>query len=75
MGASGFSAQRAGTVLLLLTAPVLPAPPLAGVLVNRGVSPRTLITLSLLMFAGGNAWLTVIGPGGSVAVIAGPLLC
>ncbi|CAL9325052.1 MFS transporter [Streptomyces sp. SudanB182_2057] len=74
VGASGFSAQRAGTVLLLLTAPVLLAPPLAGVLVNRGVSPRTLITLSLLMFAGGNAWLTVIGPGGSVAVIAGPLL-
>lgn len=26
------------------------------------------------MFAGGNAWLTVIGPGGSVAAIAGPLL-
>ncbi|MFF5437820.1 MFS transporter [Streptomyces achromogenes] len=74
VGASGFSAQRAGTVLLLMTAPVLLAPPLSGGLVNRGVSPRALITLSLLMFAGGNAWLTVIGPGGSVAVIAGPLL-
>ncbi|WP_405444927.1 MFS transporter [Streptomyces achromogenes] len=74
VGASGFSAQRAGTVLLLMTAPVLLAPPLSGGLVNRGVSPRTLITASLLMFAGGNAWLTVIGPGGSVAAIAGPLL-
>ncbi|MEK2479366.1 MFS transporter [Streptomyces noursei] len=74
VGASGFSPQRAGTVLLLMTAPVLLAPPLAGGLVNRGVSPRTLITLSLVMFAGGNAWLSVIGPSSSVAVIAGPLL-
>ncbi|MFD0392171.1 MFS transporter [Streptomyces nogalater] len=39
VGASGFSAQRAGTVLLLMTAPVLLAPPLSGGLVNRGVSP------------------------------------
>jgi hypothetical protein len=38
------------------------------------VSSRALITVSLLMFAGGNAWLTVIAPGSSVAVIAGPLL-
>ncbi|MFH9662728.1 MFS transporter [Streptomyces sp. NPDC017248] len=74
VGASGFSAQRAGTVLLLMTAPVLLAPPLAGSLVNRGVSPRALITFSLVMFAGGNAWLTVIGPSSSLGVIAGPLL-
>ncbi|WP_338784212.1 MFS transporter [Streptomyces sp. DG1A-41] len=74
VGASGFSPQRAGTVLLLMTAPVLLAPPLAGNLVNRGVSPRALITFSLVMFAGGNAWLTVIGPSTSLAVIAGPLL-
>ncbi|MBT2212137.1 MFS transporter [Actinomadura sp. NEAU-AAG7] len=74
VGASGLSPQRAGTVLLLMTAPVLLAPPLAGGLVNRGVSPRALITLSLALFAGGNAWLTVIGPSTSVAVIAGPLL-
>ncbi|MEU3527930.1 MFS transporter [Streptomyces sp. NPDC038707] len=74
VGAGGFSAQRAGTVLLFMTAPVLLAPPLSGGLVNRGVPPRVLITLSLLMFAGGNAWLTVIGPDSSLAVIAGPLL-
>jgi MFS family permease len=74
VGVSGFSPQRAGTVLLLMTAPVLLAPPLSGALVNRGVSSRALITVSLLMFAGGNAWLTVIAPGSSVAVIAGPLL-
>ncbi|MEV0649594.1 MFS transporter [Phytomonospora sp. NPDC050363] len=74
VGASGFSAQRAGTILLLMTAPVLLAPPLAGALVNRGVPGRVLITLSLAMFAAGNAWLTVIGPATSVAVIAAPLL-
>ncbi|MFJ4324629.1 MFS transporter [Streptomyces tricolor] len=74
VGASGFSAQRAGTVLLLMTAPVLLAPPAAGALVNRGVSARVLITASLVLFAGGNAWLTVIEPDGSVAAIAGPLL-
>ncbi|MFI0975537.1 MFS transporter [Streptomyces sp. NPDC021093] len=74
VGAGGLSAQRAGTVLLMMTAPVLLAPPLAGWLVNRGVSARLLITVSLAMFAGGNAWLTVIGPTTPVAVIAGPLL-
>ncbi|MER5633886.1 MFS transporter [Streptomyces nitrosporeus] len=74
VGAGGFSAQRAGTVLLLMTAPVLLAPPLAGGLVNRGVSPRLLITLSLALFAAGNVWLTVIGPSTPVIVFAGPLL-
>ncbi|MFE4453034.1 MFS transporter [Streptomyces sp. NPDC056796] len=74
VGASGFSAQRAGVVLLLMTGPVLLAPPLSGALVNRGVPARLLITLSLAFFAVGNAWLTVIGPSTSVAVFAGPLL-
>ncbi|MBX7550435.1 MFS transporter [Streptomyces sp. tea 10] len=74
VGASGFSAQRAGTVLLLMTAPVLLAPPLAGGLVNRGVTARTMITISLVLFAGGNAWLTVIDSSSGVAAIAGPLL-
>ncbi|TXS04799.1 MFS transporter [Streptomyces sp. col6] len=74
VGASGFSPQRAGTVLLLMTAPVLLAPPLAGALVNRGVSARAVITISLVMFAGGNAWLTQIAPSSSVAMVAGPLV-
>lgn len=74
VGAGGLSAQRAGTVLLLMTGPVLLAPPLAGKLVNRGVSARALITAALAMFAAGNAWLTVIGPSTPTAVIAGPLL-
>lgn len=74
VGAGGFSPQRAGTVLLLMTAPVLLAPPLAGALANRGVSTRLLITVALAFFAAGNAWLTVLGPDTPVAVIAGPLL-
>ncbi|MCZ9344581.1 arabinose ABC transporter permease, partial [Streptomyces sp. TRM76130] len=57
-----------------MTAPVLVAPPLSGALVNRGVSPRALITVSLTLFAGGNAWLTVVEADSSVAAIAGPLL-
>ncbi|MFG3138047.1 MFS transporter [Streptomyces sp. NPDC048211] len=74
VGAGGFSAQRAGTVLLLMTGPVLLAPPLAGGLVNRGVPARLLITVSLALFAVGNLWLTVIGPSTPVATFAGPLL-
>ncbi|MQY02227.1 MFS transporter [Actinomadura macrotermitis] len=74
VGAGGLSAQRAGTVMLLMTAPVLAAPPLAGGLVNRGVPARAVITAALAMFAGGNTWLTVIGPDTPAAVIAGPLL-
>ncbi|MEV4258198.1 MFS transporter, partial [Spirillospora sp. NPDC049652] len=74
VGAGGMSAARAGTVMLLLTGPVLAAPPLAGALVTRGVPPRALITLSLLLFAAGDGWLTVIEPGSSTWVIAPPLL-
>ncbi|MFC4906701.1 MFS transporter [Actinomadura gamaensis] len=74
VGAGGMSAGRAGTVMLLLTGPVLAAPPVAGWLVTRGVSARLLLGLSLLLFAGGDAWLTVIEPGSSAWVIAPPLL-
>ncbi|MEV5571331.1 MFS transporter [Spirillospora sp. NPDC052269] len=74
VGAGGMSAGRAGTVMLLLTGPVLAAPPVAGALVTRGVSARALIGASLLMFAVGDGWLTVIEPGSSTWAIAGPLL-
>lgn len=74
VGASGMSAGRAGTVMLLLTGPVLLAPPVAGALVTRGASARALIGLSLVLFAVGDGWLTVIEPGSSPWAIAGPLL-
>ncbi|MCP2338655.1 MFS transporter [Actinomadura rupiterrae] len=74
VGAGGMSAGRAGTVMLLLTAPVLAAPPVGGALVTRGASPRAMVGLALALFAAGDAWLTVIAPGSSAWTIAPPLL-
>ncbi|MFE1953770.1 MFS transporter [Streptomyces sp. NPDC059524] len=73
-GASGVSARAAGLTLLLMTVPVLALPPLGARLVNRGVPARHLLVLSLLLIAAGNAWLTTLHPGISVAGLAGPLL-
>jgi len=70
-GVDGVSAQDAGRTLLMLTAPVLLVPLAAGWLVNRGVSARALMVLSLLLVAGGNAWLTTLAPG---AALFGPLV-
>ncbi|MEV5607750.1 MFS transporter [Streptomyces sp. NPDC052225] len=73
-GASGTTARAAGLTLLLMTVPVLALPPLGARLVNRGVPARHLLTLSLLLIAAGNAWLTTLHPGISAAALAGPLL-
>ncbi|WP_239647973.1 MFS transporter [Nocardiopsis ganjiahuensis] len=62
-GVQGASAQTAGLMMLMLTAPVLVAPPLGGWLVNQGVSPRGLIVLALLFVAVGNGLLLVLHPG------------
>ena len=61
-GVQGASAQTAGLMMLMLTAPVLVAPPLGGWLVTKGVSPRGLITLALLFVAVGNGLLLVLHP-------------
>ncbi|MYW67794.1 MFS transporter [Streptomyces sp. SID8379] len=73
-GAGGTSARAAGLTLLLMTVPVLALPPLGARLVNRGVPARHLLVLSLLLIGAGNAWLTTLHPGISVAGLAGPLL-
>ncbi|PSK84182.1 sugar phosphate permease [Murinocardiopsis flavida] len=73
-GVNGASAGTAGLVMLMLTAPVLIAPLIGGRLVNKGVSPRLLITLALLLVTAGNAWLTVLHPGIGAAALLGPLL-
>ncbi|MFE2744038.1 MFS transporter [Streptomyces scopuliridis] len=73
-GTSGVGAREAGTILLLMTTPVLCLPPLGARLVNRGVPARRLIVTSLLLIAAGNAWLTTLHPGISAAALAGPLL-
>ncbi|MCG5220307.1 MFS transporter [Streptosporangium sp. KLBMP 9127] len=72
-GVNGVSAQVAGLTMLMLTAPVLLLPQVGGRLVNRGMSPRALITLSLVLIAAGNAWLTVLRPGIGVPGLLGPL--
>jgi EmrB/QacA subfamily drug resistance transporter len=73
-GAGGFSAGDAGTLMLAMTLPVLLLPPLAGKLVNQGVSPRLLIVSAVALIAGGNAWMTVLNPDSGALQLAGPLL-
>ena len=61
-GVQGASAQTAGLMMLMLTAPVLVAPPLGGWLVTKGVSARGTIIVALLLVVAGNALLTVLHP-------------
>ncbi|MFI7611047.1 MFS transporter [Nonomuraea terrae] len=72
-GAVGSSARSAGLTMLMLTAPVLLLPQVAGRLVDHGIPARILITLSLLLIAAGNAWLTVLHPAITALGLLGPL--
>ncbi|MFE4870899.1 MFS transporter [Streptomyces sp. NPDC056682] len=74
VGANGLTDSGAGLTMLLLTAPVLAFPLVAGRLVQAGVSMRTVLSSSLVLVAVGLAWLTVIHPGISLLGLAGPLL-
>jgi hypothetical protein len=60
--------------MLMLTVPVVVFPSLGARLVNRGVSPRILITAALAALSMGNAWLLVLHPGISTAALLGPLV-
>ncbi|MGC0365861.1 MFS family permease [Rhodococcus sp. 27YEA15] len=73
-GANGSSAGEAGALMLMFTVPILLVSPIAGRLVNVGVSPRFLIVIALLAIAAGNAALTVLHPGISAFMLAGPLV-
>jgi EmrB/QacA subfamily drug resistance transporter len=73
-GAGTFSAGDAGTLMLAMTLPVLAVPPLAGKLVNQGMSARLLITLAITLIAVGNAWMTVLAPDSRSVQLIGPLL-
>ncbi|GAA4937471.1 putative MFS family arabinose efflux permease [Nonomuraea thailandensis] len=72
-GAGGLPVQAAGLIMLGLTTPVLLLPQVGGLLINRGVPPRALVTASLLLIAAGNAWLTTLRPDLGVAGLLGPL--
>ncbi|WP_344248951.1 MFS transporter [Isoptericola hypogeus] len=71
---AGHSATAVGAVMLLPTLPMVSLPPLAARAVNRGLSPRALVTGALLLLAAGNAWLTILAPDVGVVALAGPLL-
>ncbi|CAM2737146.1 MFS transporter [Streptomyces albus] len=74
VGANGLTDSQAGITMLLLTAPVLLFPLVAGRLVQAGVSMRPILSGSLVLVAAGLAWLTVVHPGVSLLELAGPLL-
>jgi MFS family permease len=67
------NAQQVGLLLLLLTAPTLVLPIVAGKL-TRWLSTRVILAISLLATAAGAGWLTVLHPGASLLTLAGPLI-
>jgi MFS family permease len=70
----GTSTALAGVLMVLLTLGVLVCPLAAGKLVAKGVSPLTLIYVSLACLVVGDAAATLFQPTFSVAVVALPLL-
>jgi MFS family permease len=73
VAADGLSSARTGAVMMALTVPVLLLPTVAGNLAQR-VPARVLLALSLVLMAGGTAWLTVVRPGIPLLQLTGPLL-
>lgn len=69
------SSQAAGTMMLLMTLPILITPLLAGRLVKWGWSNRAVFAASLVCLTAGVAWLAlVLEPGVGAAALAGPLI-
>jgi MFS family permease len=73
IGINGMSAKQAGAMMLLLTGPVLVFPVIAGT-VSRTIPQRVLLGVSLLLVAGGAAWLTIIDRSSTALTLIGPLL-
>ncbi|WP_219995989.1 MFS transporter, partial [Brevibacterium aurantiacum] len=71
---SGYTPIAAGFFMLLLTAPVLVAPMLAAMLVNRGFSARLLILIALVLVVFGNAGLLALRPEHTMGPVVVPLL-
>ncbi|GLZ41278.1 MFS transporter [Actinokineospora sp. NBRC 105648] len=69
----GQSAQQAGATLILLTAPILVLPLLAGILVRR-VAENSVLLVALVLVGAGTLWLTTIGPDSTALSLAAPLL-
>lgn len=71
---SEFSPVLSGVAMLLLTAPVLVMPMIAGHLVNAGVSAKALMLAALVLVVAGNLALLSLSPDNTIAIAAGPLL-
>ncbi|MCD9143681.1 MFS transporter [Streptomyces albireticuli] len=69
----GLSPQQAGLTIMMLTAPTLIFPVVAGAL-TRWIPAGTQIVVSVLLVGVGCAWLTVIEPGGGDLPVLGPML-
>lgn len=69
----GLTPSAAGATLILLTAPTVVLPLIAGAL-TRWVSASTVIVVAVVAVALGAAWATVIAPTSGLADLAGPLL-
>lgn len=73
MSVDADSAGKAGLLLMFLTVPTLVLPMVGGTIIQR-LSHRLVLSASLFVTAAGAAWLTVVHPGSSVLVMAGPLV-
>ncbi|MEO3977191.1 MFS transporter [Streptomyces sp. CAU 1734] len=74
-GTGGLTAGEAGLIMLLATAPVFVFPTVGGRLIARGLPPRTLIVLALVISAAGNLWLALaLAPDAGALRLAGPLI-
>lgn len=69
----GLTPSAAGATLILLTAPTVVLPLIAGAL-TRWVPASTVIVVAVVAVALGAAWATVIAPTSGLADLAGPLL-
>ncbi|REE99046.1 MFS transporter [Thermomonospora umbrina] len=69
----GMSSERAGTVLIALTAPSLVLPSLAGV-IAKWVPPSAIVMVAVVLVGAGAAWMALAGPKTGTGQLLGPLL-
>ena len=69
----GYSSQHVGLILMMLTVPALVFPTIAGY-VSKWISIRALVLSTVILTAGGVAWLTVLSDKASAWTVFGPYL-
>lgn len=73
IGIEGYSATKAGGMMLALSAPMLALPMLAGLAAQR-LAAAHICGAGLLITSGGLLWLSQCAPGLPAATLLGPLL-